>query len=104
MVSLSEGESSPQILGARLLVGADGFNSPVRAFTGISAPGWDYNRMGVVATLALSDGAASPLDTGRTTAYQRFLPSLGGPIALLPLPNNHASLVWSTTSANANYL
>jgi 2-polyprenyl-6-methoxyphenol hydroxylase-like FAD-dependent oxidoreductase len=38
------------------------------------------------------------------TAYQRFLPALGGPIALLPLPNNHATLVWSTTPENAAHL
>lgn len=89
---------------ARLLVGADGINSPVRRFAEISTDGWDYNRQGVVATLALSDTAAATFPAGTRTAYQRFLPSLGGPIALLPLPNNHATLVWSTTAENAAYL
>lgn len=101
IVSLpSEGQTGPRTLAARLLVGADGFKSPVRTFAGISSSGWDYNRMGVVATLALD----SSDELERITAYQRFLPALGGPIALLPLPNNHASLVWSTTPANAAYL
>ena len=98
-------------LAARLLIGADGFNSPVRSFAGIASNGWDYNRHGVVATLDLEPREESldsffsdnPIPTS-ATAYQRFLPTLGGPIALLPLPNNRASLVWSTTPHNAAYL
>ncbi|WEW57676.1 Putative ubiquinone biosynthesis monooxygenase [Emydomyces testavorans] len=89
-------------IAARLLVGADGINSPVRSFAGISTDGWDYNRHGVVATLELSpSNLPSPKPV---TAYQRFLPGIGGPIALLPLPGNHATLVWSTTVQNAAYL
>lgn len=76
-------------LAARLLVGADGQNSPVRAFAGIGSRGWDYDRHGVVATLEL-EGDRRP-----KTAFQRFLPT--GPVALLPLPGNYATLVWSTT-------
>lgn len=87
-------------IAARLLVGADGINSPVRKFASIYAEGWDYNRHGVVASLKL-DQSKMPW---RTTAFQRFLPELGGPIALLPLPNGHANLVWSTKVANAIYL
>lgn len=77
-------------LAARLLVGADGLNSPVRTFGGISTRGWDYDRQGVVATLKLAADTVQ-----RITAYQRFLPT--GPVALLPLPDNNASLVWTTT-------
>ncbi|KPI44878.1 Ubiquinone biosynthesis monooxygenase COQ6, mitochondrial [Cyphellophora attinorum] len=100
--TLSLEPSAPKIA-ARLLVGADGFNSPVRAFAGISSHGWDYHRHGVVATLKV----ANPMlleESGTSVAYQRFLPQLGGPIAILPLPNGHASLVWSTTPANASFL
>ncbi|OXV12018.1 hypothetical protein Egran_00221 [Elaphomyces granulatus] len=86
-------------IAARLLIGADGINSPVRSFAAITTDGWDYDRHGVVATLSLSASGVV-----RTIAYQRFLPSLGGPIALLPLPNNNVSLVWSTTVQNAAYL
>ncbi|KAF1808130.1 ubiquinone biosynthesis hydrox [Eremomyces bilateralis CBS 781.70] len=78
-------------LAARLLVGADGANSPVRTFAGIESRGWDYGAHGVVATLQLAD-TPDPPET--RTAYQRFLPT--GPIALLPLPGNRATLVWST--------
>lgn len=86
-------------LAARLLVGADGANSPVRQFADIPSNGWDYNQNGVVATLQLD--RSFTLDELRT-AYQRFLPT--GPIALLPLPGNRASLVWSTTPAFATKL
>ncbi|KAL9604798.1 MAG: hypothetical protein Q9219_000246 [cf. Caloplaca sp. 3 TL-2023] len=96
-VTLSTGQ---KIL-ARLLVGADGLNSPVRTFAGIPSRGWDYERHGVVATLKLTSSPSdqpSPSDD-TVTAYQRFLPS--GPVALLALPDNHATLVWSTTPEKA---
>jgi ubiquinone biosynthesis monooxygenase Coq6 len=102
--SPSAAPSVPSTIAARLLVGADGINSPVRSFADISTDGWDYNRHGVVATLSLAEPATAVFPEGTRTAYQRFLPSLGGPIALLPLPNNYASLVWSTTVENAAYL
>ncbi|KAF7592194.1 putative ubiquinone biosynthesis monooxygenase [Aspergillus hancockii] len=94
----------PTRIAARLLVGADGINSPVRRFADIATEGWDYSRHGVVATLSLNEPDKPTFPLGTRTAYQRFLPSLGGPIALLPLPNNHATLVWSTTVENAAYL
>lgn len=84
-------------LHARLLVGADGANSPVRSFAGIESRGWDYERHGVVATLEL-EGDGWGGDQYKV-AYQRFLPT--GPVAMLPLPGNHSTLVWSTTPANA---
>ncbi|CRG92344.1 ubiquinone biosynthesis monooxygenase Coq6 [Talaromyces islandicus] len=106
VLSLSSSVSpAPQKpIAARLLVGADGINSPVRSFADITTNGWDYGRHGVVATLSLAGPAASSLLPDSRTAYQRFLPSLGGPIAILPLPNNRASLVWSTKVENAAYL
>ncbi|CAK1363783.1 unnamed protein product [Cercospora beticola] len=80
-------------IAARLLVGADGANSPVRTFANIPSHGWDYGQHGVVATLDL-DQYFNEVDL--RTAYQRFLPT--GPIALLPLPGKKASLVWSITA------
>ncbi len=80
-------------LAARLLVGADGANSPVRMFSGITSRGWDYGRHGVVATLQMEGLGWGGEDL--KTAYQRFLPT--GPVAMLPLPGNHSSMVWSTT-------
>ncbi|CCG83783.1 protein of unknown function [Taphrina deformans PYCC 5710] len=71
---------------ARLLVGADGANSPVRAYANIASHGWDYPHHGLVGTLSHE----SP---NYATAHQRMLPS--GPIAFLPLPDQKASMVWS---------
>lgn len=87
-------------LAARLLVGADGANSPVRSFAGIGARGWDYNRHGIVATLELEGEGWGGAHT--KIAYQRFLPT--GPVAMLPMPGNYATLVWSTTPTNAAFL
>lgn len=92
--------ATPSSLAARLLIGADGANSPARLFAGIASNGWDYGRHGVVATLNLSQDNFSD----KVAAYQRFLPTLGGPIAILPFPDGKASLVWSTTPQNAAYL
>ena len=96
VVHLSGGKQ----LSARLLVGADGANSPVRSFAGIDAQGWDYNRHGVVATVEL-EGEGWGGDHTKI-AYQRFLPT--GPVAMLPLPGNYSTLVWSTTPSNAALL
>ncbi|KAI9484584.1 hypothetical protein BDB00DRAFT_854504 [Zychaea mexicana] len=84
VIELNNGMS----LKARLLVGADGINSPVRSFANIESLGWDYNMHGVVATFKVD--SSRPCDT----SFQRFLPT--GPIAMLPLANGYASMVWSS--------
>ncbi|KAI4173064.1 MAG: hypothetical protein LQ343_003174 [Gyalolechia ehrenbergii] len=91
--------SSGQKILARLLVGADGLNSPVRKFAGIPTRGWDYERHGVVATLKLTSSGFRQDRGDVAIAYQRFLPS--GPIAVLALPDDYATLVWSTTPEKA---
>jgi ubiquinone biosynthesis monooxygenase Coq6 len=87
-------------LAARLLIGADGQNSPVRTWAGINSSGWDYNRHGVVATLELEGEGWGGEDY--KIAYQRFLPT--GPAAMLPLPGKFSTLVWSTTPERASLL
>lgn len=96
VVQLSGGKE----LTARLLVGADGANSPVRTFAGINSTGWDYNRHGVVASLELEGSGWG--EEEKKIAYQRFLPT--GPIAMLPMPGNFSTLVWSTTPKLAAHL
>lgn len=92
--------SSNHTIVARLLVGADGLNSPVRTFAGIATRGWDYDRHGVVATLKLPSGTGHSSENPQgVKAFQRFLPS--GPIAFLALPGDYATLVWTTTPMQA---
>ncbi|KAF3919744.1 hypothetical protein ABW20_dc0107757 [Dactylellina cionopaga] len=93
VVTLSNGKR----LAARLLIGADGGNSPVRTFSGIESRGWDYGRHSMVATFKIEDDTAF-----QKFAYQRFLPS--GPVAILPLPGNFANLAWSTTPEKVAHL
>lgn len=80
------------VLGARLLVGADGRGSGVAARAGITRRGWDYGQTALVASVE----HAQPHDG---TAWQFFMPS--GPLAILPLPGNRSSIVWSETTDNA---
>ncbi|KAG0375786.1 putative ubiquinone biosynthesis monooxygenase [Mortierella sp. AD032] len=79
----------------RLLIGADGVNSPVRSFAKIESLGWDYSQFGLVATLQIDPSTSTAPGQGKGIAWQRFLPT--GPVAMLPLNNGYASLVWSTT-------
>lgn len=71
-------------LQTRLLVGADGTRSMVRAHFGIATSDTDYGQSAIVTTLTPSRA----LDG---TAYERFTDS--GPVALLPLTAGRAGLV-----------
>lgn len=81
-----------------LVVGADGPNSPARAFAGIDTFGHAYDAQGVVATLEHRPDPVWP----NHTAFQRFLPT--GPLAFLPLSEEASTMVWSTTPALATAL
>ena len=76
------------ILDAKLIVGADGRDSWVRNQAGISAAPLDYQQHGVVANFATEL-------PHRGIAYQWFQPD--GILALLPLPGNRVSMVWSVS-------
>ena len=84
--------SASQPLRARLLVGADGPNSPVRKYSGIDHYGWPYNRKGLVGTLRCAGPESGEPPVGHV-AYQRFLPS--GTVAFLPLSDQTGSMVWA---------
>lgn len=80
-------------LSADLLIAADGANSPIRQKAGIVTDGRDYHQSALVTTISHSlphDGLA----------LQRFLP--GGPLAVLPLPNNRSQIVWSDKTQAVN--
>ncbi len=87
-VTLSNGQSHS----ARLLVGADGRRSGVAERAGIGREGWGYGQTALVAAI----DHAKPHEG---VAWQFFMPT--GPLAILPLPGNRSSIVWSETDANA---
>ncbi|RUO69877.1 2-octaprenyl-6-methoxyphenyl hydroxylase [Pseudidiomarina sediminum] len=89
------GETELQQLAGRLVVAADGQQSFVREAVGIQMQTTDYGQVGIIANVQLErdmDG----------WAYERFTET--GPLALLPLPNKQASLVWSVTEAQAEVM
>jgi len=71
---------------ARLLIGADGADSSVRAAAGISASSKSYDQAAVVANFESSQ-------PHQNIASQWFTDQ--GVVALLPLPGNQVSLVWA---------
>lgn len=77
-------------LTAKLVIGADGANSFVRNSAGIAATEKSYGQIAVVANFRCERPHAN-------VAYQWF--QRGAVLALLPLPGNHVSMVWSTPSA-----
>ena len=80
-VTLESGET----IHARLLIGADGVNSPVREAAGIQTEGRDYQKSVFAANVTLS----RPHDG---IARQLFTPE--GPFATLPLRGDRANLAW----------
>jgi len=83
-------------LGAKLIVGADGRDSWVRNQAGIGAEPLDYRQHGVVANFSVER-------PHRSIAHQWFQPD--GILALLPLPGNRVSMVWSVSpEQSANLL
>ena len=79
-------------LQAALVVASDGLDSPSAKAIGIRKTGWKYNQSGLVC-------AVEHEYSSDNTAYQYFLPE--GPLAILPLKNNHASIVWTENIKNA---
>ena len=80
-------------LRAQLVIAADGANSPIRSELGISAKEESYSQSAVVVNWICSHAHLE-------TAYQWFLPG-GDIVAMLPLPNQQVSMVWSTSPENA---
>jgi ubiquinone biosynthesis UbiH/UbiF/VisC/COQ6 family hydroxylase len=80
---------------AELVAGADGAASSVRALLGMQAGQRDYAQRAIVATVR----GERP---HQHTAWQRFLST--GPLALLPLPGDECSIVWSAVNERADAL
>ncbi len=90
-VTLASGRS----LSARLLVGCDGRTSGTAQRAGISRTGWAYGQTALVTAVE----HALP---HHGIAHQFFMPQ--GPLAILPLPGNRSSIVWSEETTRASQI
>ena len=76
-----------------LIVASDGVDSQLAKAFGIRKKGWEYKQRGLVC-------AVNHEYSSDNTAYQYFLPE--GPLAILPIKNNTASIVWTESVQNAS--
>ncbi len=87
-VTLSDGSERS----AAVLIGADGRGSGTASRAGIHRTGWGYDQTALVC-------AISHERPHNGTAHQFFMPE--GPLAILPLPGNCSSIVWTETADRA---
>ncbi len=87
-VTLADGSR----LDAAVLVGCDGRGSRVAARAGIARLGWEYRQSALVC-------AVEHDLPHHGIAHQFFMPP--GPLAILPLPGNRSSIVWTETRDRA---
>ena len=87
-VTLSDGRT----LTARLIVGCDGRKSQTAMRAGIQRSRKPYHQTGLVC-------AISHEKPHNGVAHQFFMPP--GPLAILPLPGNRSSIVWTETTERA---
>ena len=84
--------SSGKVVHGALIVGADGRSSGTASRAGIKRSGWGYDQTALVCAIAHEK-------PHHGIAHQFFMPP--GPLAILPLPGNVSSIVWSETAKNA---
>ncbi|WP_299621366.1 FAD-dependent monooxygenase [uncultured Tateyamaria sp.] len=84
--------ASGKTLTGALLVGADGRGSGTATRAGIKRTGWGYGQTALVCAIAHEK-------PHHGIAHQFFMPP--GPLAILPLPGNVSSIVWSESAENA---
>ncbi|UWR95922.1 FAD-dependent monooxygenase [Phaeobacter inhibens] len=87
-VTLASGDT----LRAGMIIGADGRRSGTAARAGIKRTGWDYGQTALVCAIQHEK-------PHHGIAHQFFMPP--GPLAILPLPGNRSSIVWSERSSKA---
>ncbi|APX13330.1 2-octaprenyl-6-methoxyphenyl hydroxylase [Tateyamaria omphalii] len=84
--------ASGKTLTGKVLIGADGRGSGTATRAGIKRTGWGYGQTALVCAIAHEK-------PHNGIAHQFFMPP--GPLAILPLPGNVSSIVWSETDDNA---
>lgn len=85
-------EGQLQQIRSKLVIGADGSQSPIRLEVGIKTQGWKYWQSCV--TFTVKHNAPS-----NDIAFERFWYS--GPMGILPLPGNRCQIVWTAPHAQA---
>ena len=75
-----------RVLSAAVAVGADGRASSTREGAGIRVTNWSYKQSGIVCTVEHERPHGF-------IAHEHFLPA--GPFAILPIPGNRSSIVWT---------
>lgn len=88
-------DGNTQLLTAKLVVAADGGHSQVRQQLDIHTTDRDYQQTAIIANL-------TPEKPHQNIAYERF--TRNGPLALLPMPDNRCSLVWTRAPEDAERL
>eukprot|EP00817_Percolomonadidae_sp_ATCC50343_P003710 CAMPEP_0117420866 /NCGR_PEP_ID=MMETSP0758-20121206/2113_1 /TAXON_ID=63605 /ORGANISM="Percolomonas cosmopolitus, Strain AE-1 (ATCC 50343)" /LENGTH=420 /DNA_ID=CAMNT_0005202729 /DNA_START=243 /DNA_END=1505 /DNA_ORIENTATION=+ len=83
-----------QTISSKLIIAADGPQSPLRHMLNIPHDIVQYDQRAFVCSVRTKNPS--------TTAYQRFLKT--GPIALLPTSANTSNIIWSTNSDHAREL
>lgn len=84
--------ASGKVLKGAVLVGADGRQSGTATRAGIKRTGWAYDQTALVCAIAHEK-------PHHGIAHQFFMPP--GPLAILPLPGNVSSIVWSERADTA---
>lgn len=87
-ITISQNDK-PQILKAKLIIGADGGNSKVRELLSIQSTNKDYQQTAIISNVT----SGKP---HKNIAYERFTQQ--GPIAILPMTENRCSLVLTVNS------
>lgn len=87
--------ASGAVVEGALLVGCDGRSSGTATRAGIGRTGWGYGQTAVVCAVAHER-------PHHGIAHQFFMPS--GPLAILPLRHDRASIVWSESPERAEAL
>jgi 2-octaprenyl-6-methoxyphenol hydroxylase len=91
-VSIARRGAAPVTVRARLLVAADGANSPARDMANIQHKVRDYGQTALIANV-------TPAVEHGGTAFERFTPS--GPLAVLPLTRGRVTIVWTLSPEQA---
>lgn len=88
-----DSNSGPKEITAKLIVGADGQNSVLRELMGIAIATVNYEQSAIVSNIDLAR-------SHRQVAYERFTST--GPMALLPLSEKCATLIWTLPHSAVN--